>query len=386
MAIGPVLYGTESAQGEWWRTYWDGAAWTYPEAVVSVTGNFNQSIQFSPGDYLYLCRYSNFGCNSNEHVTDEGGVLVEESGNSVYYPLRDRSSSVYIDNTNNFGTNLGAEGGGPLLHGTTLWVWGYRTGKGLTIYKSTDDGATWSEVDAANSPAGPFAGAVASSYDATGEKLYLLFKTTTTGLKWVDFDLSTELWGTQSATFTAGATIGPYISLFRRSNGDLIAMYNRLGSYVYLSVYSGGAWGAETACQTSTDSGNSRPHKAALDSSDTLHFTYTNVNGTPADVNYYRTFNSSNAFNTERAVTELNSLGLTSCYFASATAYGSTVWFTAYGPTNSGNGGVPYFAGPPDGVTSLDFAIPGFSPSGISLGLGEPPAGGAAAASPNVMY
>lgn len=117
------------------------------------------------------------------------------------------------------------------------------------VYKSVDGGATWSKPDEGNAPAMQVA---AFYFDGVNPTCYILYRLVgggNTALRIITFDLNTETYGAVQGA--AGAPLAAAIgSITLMADGTLICLYERntvgIVNRVFLSVFSAGAWGAET--------------------------------------------------------------------------------------------------------------------------------------------
>jgi len=155
---------------------------------------------------------------------------------------------------------------GPFEIGTDLYVAAYDE-SGATdrvrMYKSTNDGATWSEQDSSNAPVCYKAsthGRRSIDIQQSGSILYVGYLEVGGTFNIVEFSSGT--WG---ATITGGPLIGNVSNpigvnncFVRRASGDYLALWgiNSGGGILDIrgQVYSGGAWGV--AFTVSTDVGD----------------------------------------------------------------------------------------------------------------------------------
>ncbi len=130
----------------------------------------------------------------------------------------------------------------------------------LGVYKSTDTGVNWSELDAAHAPLVDYEGDtwfnVQAFYPAEGGRyVYFVYQVApddfTDTMVLIQFDLQTGLWGTPSVEGPQLAVKpgqgSPFAQLVVRTNGDQVILYEDFNlSQVAYVIYSG-AWGAPVA-------------------------------------------------------------------------------------------------------------------------------------------
>lgn len=137
---------------------------------------------------------------------------------------------------------------GPFNYSTSLYVTLHdRTNNHVEIWKSTDSGVNWSEVDSANHPS------VRSSDQAidthrSGNTLYILY-TPSAGatLAIIPFDLTTDTWGTP---ITGGPTTTAqhFHKVVKRSGGTYVVIWTDLdGGYRRINAVTySGSWSSTT--------------------------------------------------------------------------------------------------------------------------------------------
>lgn len=143
--------------------------------------------------------------------------------------------------------------GGPFEVGSSLYSFAKtQTGspRKLKAFKSTDQGVTWIEQDAAGAPS-------VALYDLAyaGGIAYVLHNFTT-DYQLTAFNTATDMWGASSAALTPTVVAGYVCSsarIARVSSGDVYAFLNYgqivppyTGGFIQYAIFSGAAWSALT--------------------------------------------------------------------------------------------------------------------------------------------
>lgn len=119
----------------------------------------------------------------------------------------------------------------------------------ISMFKSTDHGATWARIDEANAPSN--AGGIAGTGINQGTIVTVCFhaQSLAAPLSLIDFDLSTDTWGAVYGTAGApvlGGSSGPTSLAYRPGSSELVVIFPGAagGSGLTMSVYSigGAAW------------------------------------------------------------------------------------------------------------------------------------------------
>jgi len=111
----------------------------------------------------------------------------------------------------------------------------------ITMEKSTDEGQTWTLLDAANSPS---PGQVIATYDDTTNDLISMTLYRGTDVVYVDFDPVADLWGTVSNPFNFGATSWFPFAFYRNLAGTPTILMSQPGASFWAITYTAGAWSA----------------------------------------------------------------------------------------------------------------------------------------------
>lgn len=175
---------------------------------------------------------------------------------------------------------------GPYVYGGNLYVvLADPVNYHAEVWKSTDDGATWAEVDSGNHKMFAINGSAQSPVSAclgyTSNLIQIAYiPDGDTQVAIAPFNMATDAWG---AVVTGGPTqnlpsSGYWLMMpCQFSNGDLGLVYTvdtSTYSHIQYARYSG-AWGAAIDIMepgvTETDAANYHPYAAAVDSEDRLH-------------------------------------------------------------------------------------------------------------------
>lgn len=169
-----------------------------------------------------------------------------------------------------YGYNIGDGNQGPFEHGGATYVLALvtdavtRTPVRTGVFKSTDSGATFTEMDSGNAPLSPPGEYTTSCfYPATGGSvLYILAQQGVAfpganPLGIFSFDMSTDTWTTIATGGPNASDIAPNQLLARTSTGEFVAFYNFVSGTTY-NVYavtcsSGGAWGVPSLLGAASD-------------------------------------------------------------------------------------------------------------------------------------
>jgi hypothetical protein len=142
----------------------------------------------------------------------------------------------------------------PIFNGSNI----YAIGKNLIIssgvshlrmFKSTDNGATWTAQDTASEPI--ITGSINNPQKIAGSKIGIVYiKSGATGMVFRKFNMTTDLWEAESPQSTELPNFTDWREL---SSGDIIAVYQKQfgGPYsVHLDTYNGVAWAGPTTVVT----------------------------------------------------------------------------------------------------------------------------------------
>lgn len=170
----------------------------------------------------------------------------------------------------------------------------------LRVLKSTDNGATWTELDGANSPAGGEPRQICASYFRGGTSVIVggsLDGSSKMRFKTIDLSAGTPAW----SAFTASTADQPDDCLVaQRVNGDLLCVYVKNSSgNVLFTVYSSGAWSAPVTLSTTTSGGLASMYFDPVSGTATVLF-YDGV----ANTAYAIAISSSNSVGSAIAVTD----------------------------------------------------------------------------------
>jgi hypothetical protein len=138
---------------------------------------------------------------------------------------------------------------------------------GLAMFKSSDKGQTWAEVDNANRPTGPsgqYQMVSSWCYDETATGVWISYRNASGHLCLIRFAMDTGgLWG---AEFDSGITPGNGTTSFPvvRANGDVVVVYNLPFSAGANFVVFNGSWSSPVALSANYAR---EPHSGVLDAS-----------------------------------------------------------------------------------------------------------------------
>ncbi|MGB8217468.1 MAG: hypothetical protein WCE94_09220, partial [Candidatus Methanoperedens sp.] len=185
-----------------------------------------------------------------------------------------------------FPTNVGTGGlgvnSGPFPYGGNLYaaLWNSSTHY-ITVYMSSDNGATWNEQDSAHHPACVSSGGILGGAGfLKGSLLYVAYLTTTTNLVVRTFDCSTNLWGSATAGLTIVNPTNGVLIIVVDSSNNIYVCYTATASYVgYYAKYSSGAWGTPVAIGTSSFL---YPNGMIIDNTDRITFILSNSGASPS--------------------------------------------------------------------------------------------------------
>ncbi len=149
---------------------------------------------------------------------------------------------------------------------------------GIGVFLSQDNGQTWTEVDAANSPDPTNARAPAAFYNASGGKLEIIYRNAT-GHAIVSFTLAgtSSAWGTPGTTLT-DATSDQCFFARRHSDGTYVLFTeNGAGTQIVYYTNTAGTWSSATNLISGSFSSSGMGIKGgALSSTDVAFFAYIN--------------------------------------------------------------------------------------------------------------
>ena len=190
---------------------------------------------------------------------------------------------------------------GPFQVGSNLYALAFdTTNSRLLMYRSTDGGNTWAEVDAAHHPTN-----ANGQMDAVlvGSTIHLVYTLVSTNALIVQ-TFANDLWGTASASGPAcpgysGGLTGCILQILVRSNGDRVIAYQSAQAAgqdrVSVVVYASGAWGGAQLVGSSSTNWNLQA--ACLGATDRVHMLYTK--GTAFTTLYHRSLSNTNVLDTE---------------------------------------------------------------------------------------
>jgi hypothetical protein len=379
----PAIYTSGSDTKNWFRSYYrpETDDWTFPEVVWFILNSFSAiSLPDTAGTaagYLISLLGSPGALGCSNYVDSAGYIfeIIAPAGHPSYLDDMFLSHDLewtetnYIDVGNNFFTDNGAGGGGPIDYDGNKYCWGNRRPSGTTLvrmYQSTDEGLTWAELDTANRPtiAAGYSAIHATFIEAEG-KVYFAIAHTGGPLNVLikAFNLITGLWEADITTYAVGggATFIRKPNVQVASTGEIFLSYEKNNGFTYVVIYSGGSWGAEIDFQTTKAFGASnRGHICVLDDDDVLHIMYHNING-GSFFTYYKTVTKTGTLGTE---VDLNTVyGFTATwqvYCVSGVCYENEPWWIfANLPSHLGFQSEVYLPG----VPSVSNALREYQPS-----------------------
>jgi hypothetical protein len=176
-----------------------------------------------------------------------------------------------------FGNNNGLTFFGPFEIGANLYIVQLESNTiQIAVYKSADQGGTWTSQDVAGQVTSLSQGAfdVAES----GGLLYILFVNAANHFQVVQFDTGTDTFGAAGAALTwTNYNSALNIRLLRVTSGDLYAfaeVTNGASTKIQYAVFSGGVWGALTEFTAFIAATTDLLRAVAVDSGDLMHVTY----------------------------------------------------------------------------------------------------------------
>lgn len=132
-------------------------------------------------------------------------------------------------------------------YGDELWAVGYFSNGGAWVTRSTDNGATWAELDAAHRP--PSLRQSADGYGIAGDRLYVLTMPNALTVKIVYFDLANGAWVTDGVGGLVGSDHDPEYaatSLSVRSDHSMFFTYEETGFVRRWKCWDGASWSTVT--------------------------------------------------------------------------------------------------------------------------------------------
>lgn len=214
--------------------------------------------------------------------------------------------------------NTGSGGVGsfyaPIRYGTDLYqVLGadgtaglYTPTGGVYVYRSTDNGASWSVLDAANGPSRAHVfGNFSAAFDG-GHTITVAYAPTndpvggvTGEISLMDFSLVTETWGTAYATTGSGGVLTLQHSFYRPDGSFLVFASPNSGVSITgctAYVWAAGAW-SSFPCDTSVAGTASGNNAACMDSSGRIHLYMIGQHGSGPTISvlYYQAVETSNS-------------------------------------------------------------------------------------------
>lgn len=148
------------------------------------------------------------------------------------------------------------------------------------MVKSTDDGRTWREVDAANRPRTNDL----ESVDArqVGDTIHVIHQVTSStryhAFRTSDHPTRPDTWAVRDQVGATAESVAQAASLVVRSGGSMVAFY--VGDTIHYNVRSPeGTWGADAVMDPGAPPMSAGP-QAVLGANDTVHLAYYGVDGT----------------------------------------------------------------------------------------------------------
>lgn len=202
-----------------------------------------------------------------------------------------------------------------------LWIVG-RASTGVTVWKSTDGGASWGSAITASGSSS--SGNADSVFDSANDVIYVLtvpvagqlevWKFTCSSSSWARFDSST---GRPTAGSGSGAGARSGIEL--RSDGTLVVHFQSAterimgtdyGRTSYVTLSTSGAWGTVTAVSPTGVQLNYIAHGTALGASDRVHMFFT-----ATGAHRHRSLSSSGTLDTDGAFSGAAAAGYAGYYY-----------------------------------------------------------------------
>lgn len=124
--------------------------------------------------------------------------------------------------------------------GANYYVVMEKTVPDLAIYKSTDSGANWAEVDAADAP---ITGNASYPFDSFlyDDDIYIVYQSASGVSTVISFDPGTDQWGASLGNATSASVNADQTRILVRSNGEVVVIFTTTSdpSDVHFSVYNG---------------------------------------------------------------------------------------------------------------------------------------------------
>jgi hypothetical protein len=183
------------------------------------------------------------------------------------------------------------------------------------IWKSTDNGVTWVALDHTSAPT---FGGFQCSYDGVSTiTLIGVVLPVPSGLQIIQFDLTTELWGTLDAPTAFTSPAAPFVLLERGS--DKLIIYGDFVTSFLFAVTWNGVYGVPfqmdiNAVATLTGFGGINQVWGVLDSGNDAHIFMIEADGAFTPFNFYQEITAANALTTFQAFGSLNEAWGVPCF------------------------------------------------------------------------
>lgn len=184
-------------------------------------------------------------------------------------------------------------GSGPWLYNSNLYAVLHGP-TGIYVCQSTDDGATWAELDSADKPADS-GGEVYADMHSAGSVIEIAYRDSSFQARSIQFNLATSQYA-NDIEVPHGAK---YSVVAVRSNGDKFIANGGTAEPTHWGVYNGATWDTDSnvisdhiAIDPATET--TRPYCATVDADDTVHLIYGKLTVTDVREFFHRSISPSN--------------------------------------------------------------------------------------------
>jgi hypothetical protein len=143
------------------------------------------------------------------------------------------------------------------------------------VYKSTDGGSTWNEMNAAGVPAVSSQGQSPAFFNPATGLIWVLMRNSGAHAVVASFNTGTDTWG--AASTPAAGTSPPSGAIYQQSGGTVVVV-GVSGSAIQYNTFSGGVWAGWTNLGSGFG-GGSGAYQITVDASDIAYFLYSDASG-----------------------------------------------------------------------------------------------------------
>ena len=157
----------------------------------------------------------------------------------------------------------------------------------VAIFKSTDGGNTWSQIDGAHNLTGSVGwngSPVPAVYDGAHTFTFAYVKTSDGTINLQSFDLNAGTWGAVFGNENLSPLVPILATMFRQSTGNLVLFFQDESGdpgSIYAQIWNGSSWGAATKISGTAEAiinpatqGFGAYATGVIDSSDVVHLTF----------------------------------------------------------------------------------------------------------------